>query len=163
VSQDIDIVWLRNPMRHIVITSDIAIASDYFNGDPDSLRNHPNGGFLYVRSTNRTVEFYRQWRALRGKFPPGTNEQRILDNRQGRLSRRLGVRMQFLDTKHCGSFCQLTGNMNRVSTMHANCCLGLANKVHDLRTVLQDWRNYTAAAPEAKPLVRWTKPGKCIR
>jgi len=41
--QDIDILWFRNPMRHIAITSDIAIASDYFNGDPDSLHNLPKG------------------------------------------------------------------------------------------------------------------------
>lgn len=156
-------MWFRNPMRHIAITSDIAIASDYFNGNPDSLRNHPNGGFLFVRSTNRTVAFYRQWRALREKFPPGKNEQFILDKMQGTLSRQLGVRMQFLDTKHCGGFCQLSGDMRKVSTMHANCCVGLANKVHDLRSVLKDWRNYTAAAPADRRLVQWTKPGKCIR
>ncbi|TVU01559.1 hypothetical protein EJB05_52979, partial [Eragrostis curvula] len=160
---DIDIMWLRNPMRHIAITSDIAIASDYFNGDPDSLRNHPNGGFLFVRSANRTVEFYRQWRMLRGEFPPRTNEQVILEKRQAALSRRLGVRMQFLDTKHCGGFCQLSGDLRRVATMHANCCTGLDNKVHDLRSVLKDWRNFTAAAPADRRLVRWTKPGKCIR
>ncbi|GJN04135.1 hypothetical protein PR202_ga21657 [Eleusine coracana subsp. coracana] len=159
---DIDIVWFRNPMRHIAITSDIAIASDYFNGDPDSLRNHPNGGFLFVRSTSRTVDFYRQWRALRGKFPPGTNEQKILDQTQAKLSHGLGVRMQFLDTKHCGGFCQLSRDMGKVSTMHANCCTGLANKVQDLRSVLKDWKNYTAAPPEQRRLVRWTKPGKCI-
>ncbi|XP_062196331.1 uncharacterized protein At4g15970-like isoform X2 [Phragmites australis] len=161
---DIDIMWFRNPMRHIAITSDIAIASDYFDGDPDSLRNHPNGGFLYVRSMNRTIEFYRQWRMARDRFPAGTNEQQILGRVQGQLTRRLGVRLQFLDTAHCGGFCQLSGDLRRVSTMHANCCTGLANKVHDLRNVLQDWRNYTAAPPAVRRRggFRWTKPGKCI-
>ncbi|KAL6900919.1 hypothetical protein ACP4OV_005595 [Aristida adscensionis] len=135
---DIDIMWFRNPLRHIAITSDMAIASDFFNGDPDSLRNSPNCGFLYVRSMNRTVKFYRRWRAARRWFPAGSNEQHILGQVQGRLSRRLGVRMQFLDTAHCGGFCQLRGDLRRLSTMHANCCKGLANKVHDLRRVLQD-------------------------
>lgn len=161
---DIDIMWFRNPLRHIAITSDVAIASDYFNGDPESMRNRPNGGFLYVRSMNRTVEFYRRWRQARDRFPAGSNEQYILGRVQGELSRRVGVRMQFLDTAHCGGFCQLSGDLGRVCTLHANCCTGLANKVHDLRNVLRDWRNYTAAAPEARRRggFRWTKPGKCI-
>ncbi|KAI4974793.1 hypothetical protein ZWY2020_048400 [Hordeum vulgare] len=162
---DIDIMWFRNPLRHIAITSDVAIASDFFNGDPESMGNRPNGGFLYVRSANRTVEFYRRWRRARRRFPDGTNEQEILGRAQGELSRRSGVRMQFLDTAHCGGFCQLSGDMGRVCTLHANCCTGLANKVHDLRNVLRDWRNYTAAPPQERRVgdFRWTRPGKCIR
>jgi hypothetical protein len=165
IIQDIDILWFRNPMRHIAITSDIAIASDYFNGDPDSLRNLPNGGFLYVRSKNRTVEFYRRWRAARRQFPPGTNEQHILGKVQAALAGQVGVRMQFLDTANCGGFCQLSGDLRRVSTMHANCCTGLPNKVHDLRSVLRDWQNYTAAPRELRRRggYGWTKPGRCIR
>ncbi|KAM0890514.1 hypothetical protein ACQ4PT_027001 [Festuca glaucescens] len=161
---DIDIMWFRNPLRHIAITSDIAIASDVFNGDPESMRNLPNGGFLYVRAANRTVEFYRRWRRARRRFPEGTNEQEILGQAQGELCRRAGVRMQFLDTAHCGGFCQLSGDMGRVCTLHANCCTGLANKVHDLRNVLRDWRNYTAAPPEDRLRggFRWTRPGRCI-
>ena len=165
IIQDIDILWFRNPMRHIAITSDIAIASDYFNGDPDSLHNLPNGRFLYVRSKNRTVEFYRRWRAARRQFPPGTNEQHILAQVQAPLTGQVGVRMQFLDTANCGGFCQLSGDLRRVSTMHANCCTGLPNKVHDLRSVLRDWQNYTAAPRELRRRggYGWTKPGRCIR
>ncbi|CAO2202656.1 unnamed protein product [Urochloa humidicola] len=161
---DIDIMWFRNPLRHIGITSDIAIASDFFNGDPDSLHNHPNGGFLYVRSRNTTVEFYRRWREARRRFPAGTNEQYVLARSQATLTAEVGVRMQFLDTANCGGFCQLSGDLRRVSTMHANCCTGLANKVHDLRSVLRDWRNYTAAPREVRRRggFGWTKPGRCI-
>ncbi|KAI4962804.1 hypothetical protein ZWY2020_025311 [Hordeum vulgare] len=132
---------------------------------PGGMGNRPNGGFLYVRSANRTVEFYRRWRRARRRFPDGTNEQEILGRAQGELSRRSGVRMQFLDTAHCGGFCQLSGDMGRVCTLHANCCTGLANKVHDLRNVLRDWRNYTAAPPQERRVgdFRWTRPGKCIR
>ncbi|PWZ56457.1 Uncharacterized protein Zm00014a_031608 [Zea mays] len=162
---DVDILWFRNPMRHIAVTSDVAIACDYFNGDPDSLRNRPNGGFLYVRSARRTVEFYRGWREARAGFPPGTNEQDVLARVQLPLARRLEVRMQFLDTARCGGFCQLSDDLRGLSTMHANCCTGLENKVHDLRNVLQDWRNYTAAPMEVQSRggFGWTKPGKCIR
>ncbi|XP_052165948.1 uncharacterized protein At4g15970-like [Oryza glaberrima] len=162
---DIDIMWFRNPLRHIAITSDIAVANDYYNGDPESLRNRPNGGFLYVRAARRTVDFYRRWRDARRGFPPGTNEQHVLERAQAELSRRAGVRMQFLDTAHCGGFCQLSHDMARVCTLHANCCTGLANKVHDLAAVLRDWRNYTAAPPAARRRggFGWTTPGKCIR
>ncbi|KAI3703598.1 hypothetical protein L1987_73788 [Smallanthus sonchifolius] len=33
-------------------------------------------------------------------------------------------------------------DLNKVCTMHPNCCVGLENKVHDLGIMLGDWRKY---------------------
>jgi len=54
--QDVDIVWFRNPFRHISVFADMTTSSDVFSGDVDSLDNWPNTGFFYVKATNRTVE-----------------------------------------------------------------------------------------------------------
>uniref|UniRef100_J3L787 Uncharacterized protein n=1 Tax=Oryza brachyantha TaxID=4533 RepID=J3L787_ORYBR len=40
--------------------------------------------------------------------------------------------------------------------MHANCCVGLENKVHDLRNVLADWKNYTSLPPPEKKTAKFS-------
>ncbi|KAM0826417.1 hypothetical protein ACQ4PT_068894 [Festuca glaucescens] len=67
---DVDIMWLRNPFRHINLYTDMAVSTDRFNGKAEDLTNAPNTGFYYVKSTNRTVEMLRRWRAARSRFPP---------------------------------------------------------------------------------------------
>uniref|UniRef100_A0A6V7QTQ6 Nucleotide-diphospho-sugar transferase domain-containing protein n=1 Tax=Ananas comosus var. bracteatus TaxID=296719 RepID=A0A6V7QTQ6_ANACO len=160
---DVDILWFRNPLRHIAIASHIAISSDFFVGDPDSLVNFPNGGFLYVRSCEKTVEFYKNWQLSRDKYP-GKHEQNVFNLIKGELSARLKVKIQFLDTAYCSGFCQLAKDLNRVCTVHANCCIGLAGKLHDLRSVLQDWKKYRAGslAERMTGKFQWTVPGICI-
>ena len=41
--------------------------------------------------------------------------------------------MRFFDTLYFGGFCQPSKDFNQVCTMHANCCVGLDNKVNDLK------------------------------
>ncbi|KAJ3681250.1 hypothetical protein LUZ60_015739 [Juncus effusus] len=109
---DVDIMWFRNPLRHIAITSHIAIASDFFFGDEDSLTNAPNGGFLYVRSCNKTIEFYKNWHSARNDFP-GKHEQFVFNEIKRNFTDRFGVKIQFLNTAHCGGFCQLSKDFNK--------------------------------------------------
>lgn len=51
--------------------------------------------------------------------------------------------------------------------MHANCCVGLGNKLSDLRDVLGQWKNYTTMAPRAQERkaagrsLGWRVPAKC--
>ena len=40
-----------------------------FNGNADDLKNVGNGGFYYVRSTNRTVEVLNRWLEASSRFP----------------------------------------------------------------------------------------------
>ena len=116
--QDVDIVWFRNPFRHISVFADMTTSSDVFSGDVDSLDNWPNTGFFYVKATNRTVEIKHE------------------------LAHDLGARVQFLDSARFGSFCRIFHiDMAAACTMHANCCVGLGNNLHDLRDVPDQWKN----------------------
>jgi len=162
-AQDVDIVWLRNPFWHISVFADMTTSSDVFRGDAGSLDNLPNTGFYYVRATDRAVEMLRRWRAARARFPPN-HEQAIFNEIKGELASDLGVRIRFLDTARFGGFCQIYhSDMGGACTMHANCCFGLGNKLHDLREVLGQWRNYTGLTPEEKKTRKfmWKNPTKC--
>uniref|UniRef100_A0A0D9V9L9 Nucleotide-diphospho-sugar transferase domain-containing protein n=1 Tax=Leersia perrieri TaxID=77586 RepID=A0A0D9V9L9_9ORYZ len=174
---DVDILWFRDPFRHISVFADMTTSSDVFNGDDNDLKNWPNTGFYYVKSTNRTVEMLRRWQAARARYPPN-HEQNIFnfikhDLAAGAGDGGLGVRVRFLDTAVFAGFCQLfSGDMARACTMHANCCVGLDNKLHDLRSALDQWRNYTSGMlPEAGKTksdgggrrVGWSVPAKYPR
>uniref|UniRef100_A0A0E0KLK0 Nucleotide-diphospho-sugar transferase domain-containing protein n=1 Tax=Oryza punctata TaxID=4537 RepID=A0A0E0KLK0_ORYPU len=160
---DVDVMWFRDPFRHISMGADIAISSDVFIGDPYSLGNFPNGGFLFVRSNNKTIDFYRSWQQGRWRFF-GKHEQDVFNLIKHEQQARLGIAIQFLDTTYISGFCQLSKDLNKICTLHANCCVGLGAKMHDLRGVLDVWRNYTAAPPDERRSgkFQWKLPGICI-
>ncbi|KAK1417826.1 hypothetical protein QVD17_26960 [Tagetes erecta] len=54
----------------------------------------------------------------------------------------MGLGFRFFDTAYFGGFCQPSRDLNKVCTMHANCCVGLENKVHDIEIMLDDWQKY---------------------
>ncbi|KAK3124793.1 hypothetical protein QOZ80_7BG0593160 [Eleusine coracana subsp. coracana] len=156
---DVDILWFpRLPWDAQVVMS-----SDFFVGDPNSPGNYPNGGLLYVRSSLAAVAFYKHWQASRARFP-GKHEQYVFDRivKEG-VPPHVGARVQFLDTAIFGGFCQHGKDLGRVVIMHANCCVGLHNKLFDLKNVLQDWKTYRARA-EARNAqgFSWRVPGRCI-
>lgn len=156
-------MWFRNPLRHISITSHIAISSDFFIGDEDSVLNFPNGGFLYARSSNKTIQFYRDWHNARDDFP-GMHEQNVFNQIKKNYTERIGLKIQFLDTAYCGGFCQLSNDFNKICTMHANCCVGLDNKIFDLTNVLESWKYYKSFSLEERKQKKfhWKVPGICI-
>ncbi|KAE8773291.1 hypothetical protein D1007_54591 [Hordeum vulgare] len=163
---DVDVVWLRDPFRHIAVHADMAVSCDIYSGDADALDgNWPNTGFYYVKATARTVEMMRRWRAARWRFPRG-HEQEIFNHIKHELASADGdlrLRFQFLDTALFGGFCRLFHNdMATACTMHANCCFGLGKKLSDLRDVLGQWKNYTAMTPpEKKKAAGWRVPTMC--
>lgn len=160
---DVDVMWFRDPFRHISMAADIAISSDVYMGDPYSLRNFPNGGFLFVRASPKTIDFYRAWQQGRWRFF-GKHEQDVFNLIKHEQAARLDLAIQFLDTTYISGFCQLSKDLNKICTLHANCCVGLGAKLHDLRGVLDVWRNYTAGTPEERRAgkFQWKLPGICI-
>ncbi|TVU44160.1 hypothetical protein EJB05_03595, partial [Eragrostis curvula] len=160
---DVDVMWFRDPFRHISMAADIAISSDVFIGDPYSLGNFPNGGFLFVRSSATTIDFYRAWQQGRWRFF-GKHEQDVFNLIKHEMVDKLGLTIQFLDTTYISGFCQLSKDLNKICTLHANCCVGLGAKMHDLRNVLDVWRNYTAGTPDQRRAgkFQWKLPGICI-
>jgi len=158
---DVDILWFRNPFKHVTAYADMSISSDVFFGDPDNIDNFPNTGFFHVRPNNRTIAMTRAWHEARERYPVW-NEQPVFNAIKKELVRDLRLRVQYMDPAFMGGFCSYGKDLRRICTMHANCCVGLANKLRDLGTLLQDWRNYTAMPHWAKQHAKWTVPGACI-
>ncbi|KAJ9709644.1 hypothetical protein PVL29_001232 [Vitis rotundifolia] len=163
IFSDADIMWFRDPFPHFLPNADFQIACDHFLGDPYNVTNRPNGGFNYVKSNNRTIEFYKFWYSSRETYP-GLHDQDVLNIiKFDPFIMNIGLEMRFLDTAHFGGLCEPSKDLNLVSTMHANCCFGLESKLHDLRIMLQDWKEYMSLPPSLKRSseATWRVPQNC--
>ncbi|KAF3438335.1 hypothetical protein FNV43_RR21097 [Rhamnella rubrinervis] len=161
IFSDTDIMWLRDPFLHFYPDADFQIACDYFWGNSSDVNNLPNGGFNYVKSTNRTIQFYKYWYNSRERFP-GLHDQDVLNNiKHDPFITEIGLQLRFLNTAYFGGFCEPSRDLNLVCTMHANCCVGLDNKVHDLQILLKDWRRFTSSNQTEEPKVSWSVPQYC--
>lgn len=156
-------MWLRDPFPSFYPDVDFQIACDYYRHNSTNLGNFPNGGFKYVKANNRTVEFYKFWN--RGKdYFPGKNEQDVLNIiKFFPFIQEIGLEMRFLDTAYFGGFCEPSKNLDLVITMHANCCIGMENKIHDINMLINDWKKYmeTRARGRNKKTMSWTSPRIC--
>ncbi|KAK9670044.1 hypothetical protein RND81_13G173100 [Saponaria officinalis] len=163
VFTDADIMWFRDPFPQFDPHADFQIACDHFSGDPIDVDNKPNGGFTYVKSNNRSIEFYKFWLSARDKYP-GYHDQDVLNFiKHNPYISEIGLKMRFLDTAYFGGFCEPSRDLNAVCTMHANCCLGMDNKVFDLRILLQDWKLFMSLPPTLKRSqgYSWSVPKNC--
>ncbi|KAK9065628.1 hypothetical protein SSX86_015029 [Deinandra increscens subsp. villosa] len=167
VFSDADIMWFRDPFSHFDKDADIQISCDFFNGNPSDLRNLPNTGFSYVKSNNKTIQFYKLWYNSRMTYP-GLHDQDAFNKiKFSPFVRNVGLRIRFVDTAYFGGFCRPSRDLNKVCTMHANCCVGLENKVHDLEILLDDWRKYIKYVGNQTTTDvykgSWTVPQLCSR
>ncbi|KAL3510275.1 hypothetical protein ACH5RR_029676 [Cinchona calisaya] len=163
VFTDADVMWFRDPFPHFYFDADFQIACDHFSGKSDDVFNRPNGGFKFVRSNNRSIDFYKFWYLSREKYP-GLHDQDVLNKiKNDTLIKDIGLKMRFLSTAYFGGFCEPSQDLNEVCTMHANCCFGLDSKLHDLRILLQDWKSYMSLPPRFKEssMGSWRVPQNC--
>ncbi|KAL8536677.1 hypothetical protein ACS0TY_012025 [Phlomoides rotata] len=163
VFTDADIMWLRDPFPHFYPDTKFQISCDYFWGDPSDLKNSPNGGFNYVKSSNETIKFYKFWYESRLRYPK-KHDQYVLDQIKYKpFIREIGLEMKFLDTAYFGGFCAPSKDMNLACTMHANCCAGLGNKIHDLEILLEDWKSYLSLPENVRKsqTPSWSVPQSC--
>ncbi|XP_022949315.1 uncharacterized protein At4g15970-like [Cucurbita moschata] len=159
VFTDSDIMWLQDPFNHFHPDADFQIACDTFKGSSEDLNNRPNGGFVYVKSNTKTIRFYKFWYESRTMFP-GRHDQDVLNKiKHSPLIPEIGLKIRFLDTANFGGFCQMGRDFTKVCTVHANCCVGLDNKVHDLRILLNDWSKFVNHKASSRP--SWSVPQDC--
>ncbi|KAG2261974.1 hypothetical protein Bca52824_069053 [Brassica carinata] len=158
---DADIMWLRDPFPRLYPDGDFQMACDRFFGDPFDSNNWVNGGFTYVRSNNRSVEFYKFWHKSRLDYPELHDQDVFNRIKHKPLITEIGIQMRFFDTVYFGGFCQTSRDINLVCTMHANCCIGLEKKLHDLNLVLDDWRKYLSLSEHVQNTT-WSAPMKCL-
>lgn len=163
VFTDADIMWFRDPFRHFYLDADFQIACDHFTGRSDDVENLPNGGFKFVRANNRSIKFYKYWYTSKEVYP-GLHDQDVLNKiKNDTFVHEIGLKMLFLNTEYFGGFCEPSADLNQVCTMHANCCFGLSSKLHDLRILIQDWKEYMSLPPgvKASSLLTWSVPQNC--
>ncbi|KAI3796259.1 hypothetical protein L1987_38926 [Smallanthus sonchifolius] len=148
---DADVMWFRDPFPHFYPDSDFQIACDHYSGNStDVVTNIANGGFSFVRSNMRSIEFYKYWYSSKAMYPD-LHDQDVLNRiKFDTVLTDLNLSLRFLDTTYFGGFCEPSKDMEKVCTMHANCCVGLGNKVHDLKIMLQDWKNFMALPSSMK-------------
>ena len=142
-------VWFRNPFRHFPVYADMSCSSDDFKPSRAPLDNPLNTGLYYMKSTNRTIQMMKYWRAARERFP-GQHDQAVFVNIRHELVSKLQVKIEPLETVYFGGFCEYHDDPEKVCTIHACCCIGLDIKVHDLKDVAADWKNYTSLTPEQR-------------
>eukprot|EP00253_Pinus_taeda_P010234 PITA_10234 len=133
VFSDSDIMWLRNSLERLGKDADIQITCDNYNGNPFDVMNEVNTGFMYVRSNERPIRFYKDWYESRSSFP-GQKERdvlNILKSTTGFAAR--GMKFMFLETKYFGGFCQRSPDLVDVYTMHAKLCKASRQASLDLR------------------------------
>lgn len=161
---DADIMWFRDPFPRFYFEAEFQIACDHFSGSPDDIQqNRPNGGFTYVKSNIRTVEFYKFWYKSREIYP-GYHDQDVLNIiKDDPFITTIGLKIRFLNTAYFGGLCEPSKDLNEVCTMHANCCYGLESKLHDLRLMLQDWKQFMSLPTSMKrsSTVSWRVPQNC--
>lgn len=160
---DADIMWFRDPFPRFFPDADFQIACDHFSGDSFTVHNRPNGGFNYVKSNNRSIEFYKFWYSSQEQYP-GYHDQDVLNRiKNNSFISEIGLEMRFLDTAYFGGFCEPSKDLNLVCTMHANCCYGINSKLHDLKILLQDWRRFMSLPPSLKHSqgYSWRVPDNC--
>ncbi|ESQ39572.1 hypothetical protein EUTSA_v10000930mg [Eutrema salsugineum] len=158
---DADIMWLRDPFPRLYPDGDFQMACDRFFGNPFDSNNWVNGGFTYVRSNNRSIEFYKFWHKSRLTYPELHDQDVFNRIKHEPFISEIGIQMRFFDTVYFGGFCQTSRDINLVCTMHANCCIGLEKKLHDLNLVLDDWRKYMSLSEHVQNTT-WRAPMKCL-
>lgn len=163
IFSDADIMWFRNPFPHFYPDVDFQIACDHYVRNATDLRNIANGGFSYVKSNERSIEFYSFWYSSRLRYP-GYHDQDVFNAiKHDPYIVHIGLTFKFLSTKYFGGFCEPSRDLNEVCTMHANCCIGLQSKIHDLKIMMEDWRSYLSLPPNLKRLQisTWRVPQNC--
>ncbi|KAL8536686.1 hypothetical protein ACS0TY_012034 [Phlomoides rotata] len=161
VFTDGDVMWLRDPFPNFYPDIDFQVACDHYWYNYTDLNNSPNTGFIYAKSNNRTIQFYKYWYTGR-EYYPGKHDQDVLNLiKFNPFIQKIGMEMGFLDTAYFSGFCEPSKDLDLVITMHANCCIGLENKIHDIKMAIDDWKLYTSLAPGRNLTRSWTVPRIC--
>jgi hypothetical protein len=100
--QDADVIVFRNPLRRIPVYADMSCSSDDFKPTRKPLDNPLNTGLYYVKSTSRSIEMVKHWRAARRRFP-GRHDQQVFVAIKWELIRELNVTIEPLETVYFGA------------------------------------------------------------
>ncbi|CAL9177875.1 uncharacterized protein At1g28695 [Musa acuminata AAA Group] len=137
---DMDVMWLRNPFSQLHRDGeDLQMSSDCCSCNPFD-NSFFNTGFYFVTANNKTIALFDEWYAWRNNSK-GMKDQDVLQKmkKEGAFTR-LGLRVRALETTYFSGFCQMSQDLRKVITVHANCCASMKAKLIDLRCVLEAWK-----------------------
>ncbi|XP_024536102.1 uncharacterized protein At4g15970-like, partial [Selaginella moellendorffii] len=142
--QDADVLWLRNPFSNFSPEADVELACDFFNGNETDIRNQDNTGHA--------------------KFYYHIHDQEVFDRIKLHAEfRAIGAKIRFTPTEVFSGFCEPASDMERVCTIHANCCQGLRSKLADLQLVQEDWNHFMRTRNRANRPKRFRAPRACLK
>ncbi|KAH8968639.1 hypothetical protein BDL97_03G138200 [Sphagnum fallax] len=137
IFSDADILWFRNPFTHLVEDFDVQMTVDHVTD--------ANTGFMYAVSNNRTINLFKTWYDSRER-QLGIHEQ---DNLRKILEEKsiqdTGLKLRLLDVFIFSGHCQEGNNWFQICTMHANCVIGLGEKMEFLRMTFNIWKQFKAS------------------
>ncbi|KAF5740463.1 hypothetical protein HS088_TW11G00532 [Tripterygium wilfordii] len=148
-----DVMWLRNPIPNFIPNHQMTIAC---HPDMTTKMVLEDGGYFFMKSDDISMEFFPTLNMVRVLY---TNLQNLSLCQAIVEEKPPGASITFIDREYYGGFCAATKDMSRVCTIRANCCDSVESKIHDLKLVLDDWRNFTAGPERTNSLFR--APDKC--
>lgn len=144
-------MWFRNPLLGFLPDTELQVSSDVYVAGKTT--DAANTGVMYIKSSNRTIAFSKFWYSLRVNYSSFAHDQdafRIAMHDP--FLKKIGLEIKCLDTIYFGGFCSPNIDLRLVYTVHAICCVGLPNKLHDLRLLRDEWKNYTSLPDEIRNL-----------
>ncbi|KAJ3689055.1 hypothetical protein LUZ61_018219 [Rhynchospora tenuis] len=138
---DVDVMWFRDPFRHISVYPDLTIGTDRFFGNPEDHNNDPNTGIVFAKPTRKNIEVLKYWREARQRFPT-EHEQTVYYQIKYELSSKFDLKVQYVSTEYWGNFCQLQKNFTKLSSFHPCCLIGLEKKIAQIKIITDEWKMY---------------------
>ncbi|KAL1314657.1 hypothetical protein HN51_041482 [Arachis hypogaea] len=158
-----DVLWLRSPLSHFNPIQELSISCDS-SGNVQSGDYSHDGGIFFLKANGIAFEFLKYWKLVKFLFPKSPDEDSLcatIAQNQDMVAA-YGFRVNHIDTTYFGGFCQQNKDMlMEASTIHANCCEDLTNKVHDLRSVLDDWIQFRKNVSGSGKMIMG-RPWKCL-
>ncbi|XP_039067057.1 uncharacterized protein At4g15970-like [Hibiscus syriacus] len=154
-----DVMWLRNPLSKLVANFDLSIGCGLYPIDAKTFGIEGDGGFFHLKANARTIEFIRICNMNRVLYPDSEHQSLCKISEKQEYVGLIGVEENF------GSLC-LPCDLNQKLTVQANCCDDIDSKIHDMKLVLNDWRNFVHLSSNNvssnRSSVSWRAPVKCF-
>ncbi|KAE8697095.1 hypothetical protein F3Y22_tig00110633pilonHSYRG00040 [Hibiscus syriacus] len=161
-----DVMWLRNPLSKLVPNSDLSIGCELYPIDAKTFGIKGDGGFFHLKANARTFEFIRTCNLNRVLYPDDSEHQSLCKiSEKGEYIGLIGVEVSYFNEEKFGRLC-LPCDLKQILTVQANCCENIDSKIHDMKLVLDDWRNFVQLSANnvssKQTPSSWRAPEKCI-
>ncbi|XP_078162811.1 uncharacterized protein LOC144557997 [Carex rostrata] len=158
VFTNVDVLWLRNPLKNFVPErEDMSISCDTYNGKCFDNSNSISTGFFFVASNNKTITFFDKWYGARNNSGLATEQDALNYLKTEGVFDKLNMKVRYLESDNFCGLCQRKCNVKKVMTVNANCCGTEKAKISDLSVVLK-----AKLRSDGQATVKWPKLKACL-